>query len=121
MIFWVALGSAVGGIGRYLLGGWMQRYSGGFPWNTLLINVSGSLLLGMFMRYTLGTPSRPEFRAFVAIGICGGYTTFSTFSYETMMLLRDGQWSRAAGYVLASTLLSLVAVFVGFAVGKVVL
>ena len=96
----------------------MQRVSSGFPWNTLLINVSGSFLLGAIMRYTLGAPVRPEVRAFLAIGICGGYTTFSSFSYETMMLLRDGQWSRAAGYALASMLLSLAAVFVGFAATK---
>ncbi|MEO8295626.1 MAG: fluoride efflux transporter CrcB [Gemmatimonadota bacterium] len=118
MLLWVGLGSALGGMARFLLGGWMQRASPGFPWMTMLINVSGSFLLGMIMRNSGGASMRPETRAFFAIGICGGYTTFSTFSYETMMLLRDGQWWRAASYALASVVLSLLAVFAGFAVTR---
>jgi CrcB protein len=118
LIWYVALGSAIGGAMRYLFGGWMQRVYPGFPWATIIINVTGSLLLGGIMRYSLGGPMRAETRAFLSIGLCGGYTTFSTFSYETMMLLRDGQWWRAAGYIGASVVLSIAAVIAGYAVVK---
>ena len=118
MLFYVALGSALGGMARYALGGWMQRWSAGFPWGTLTINLVGSFALGWFMRYALAAPIRSEVRAFIAIGICGGFTTFSTFSYETVMMFRDGQWLRAAGYVGASVLLGIAAVLAGFATAR---
>jgi fluoride exporter len=119
MVFWVALGSALGGTGRYLLSGWIPQHQSGFPWNTLLINVTGSLLLGIIMRYALAGSVRPELRAFLAIGVCGGYTTFSTFSFETMALLRDGHAGQAASYVLASIVLSIGAVFAGYAFARI--
>lgn len=118
MIWYVAVGSALGGMLRYLVGGLVQRASSGFPWGTLIVNISGCFALGFLMRYALAAPVRAEVRAFLTIGLCGGYTTFSTFGYETMTLLRDGQWSRAATYVGASVLLSLLAVFAGFAAGR---
>ena len=118
MIWYVALGSAIGGVARYLLGGFIQRDSASFPWGTLAINITGSFLLGLIMRYTLTVPIRAETRAFLTIGLCGGYTTFSTFSYETVSLLRDGQWLRAGTYIAASIILSLIAVLAGFAVAR---
>src|SRR5215208_380607 len=104
MLLYVALGSAIGGVARYLVGGLVQRlFDSTFPFGTLVINVSGSFLLGAFIRYATATPTlTPDLRAFLTIGLCGGYTTFSTFSYETLALLEDGEWSRAGWYVAAS-------------------
>ena len=123
MLFYVALGSAIGGMSRYLLGGLIQRLlDTTFPAGTLLVNISGSFLLGAILRYTIETPTlSPEIRAFLTIGFCGGYTTFSTFSYETVALLEDGEWTRAGLYVGASVLLSLVGVFLGLAVAREVI
>jgi CrcB protein len=123
MLLYVALGSAIGGVSRYLLGGLVQRMlDTTFPAGTLLVNVTGSFLLGAIIRYALETPSlTPEVRAFLTIGFCGGYTTFSTFSYETMALLEDGEWSRAGVYITASVLLSLVATFLGLALARQVI
>jgi CrcB protein len=97
MLWYIAAGSALGGVGRYLLGGLIQRAGDtGFPLGTLVINITGSFLLGLFLRYAVDTPTiTPEWRAFLTIGFCGGYTTFSTFSYETVALLEDGEWTRA--------------------------
>lgn len=115
MLWYIAIGSALGGVSRYLIGGLVQRGAGpGFPAGTLVVNVTGSFLLGLFLRYGLETPTlTPEMRAFLTIGFCGGYTTFSTFSYETVALLEDGQWGRAAVYAAASLGLSLVATLLG--------
>jgi CrcB protein len=120
MVFYVAIGSAIGGVSRYLLGGLVQRLADTtFPAGTLLINVTGSLLLGLIVRYAVETPTiTPEIRAFLTIGFCGGYTTFSTFSYETVAMLEDGQWSRAGLYVSASVLLSLLGTLLGFALAR---
>ena len=123
MLLYVALGSAIGGVSRYLLGGLVQRMlDTTFPAGTLLVNVTGSFLLGAIIRYALETPSlRPEVRAFLTIGFCGGYTTFSTFSYETMALLEDGEWARAGVYITASVILSLIATFLGLALARQVI
>ena len=123
MLLYVALGSAIGGVSRYLLGGLVQRMlDTTFPAGTLLVNVTGSFLLGAIIRYALETPSlTPEVRAFLTIGVCGGYTTFSTFSYETMALLKDGEWARAGVYITASVILSLIATFTGFALARQVI
>jgi fluoride exporter len=120
MLLYVALGSAIGGVSRYLLGGLIQRLlDTTFPTGTLVINVSGSLLLGAIARYAVETPTfSPEIRALLTIGVCGGYTTFSTFSYETVAMLEDGEWTRAGLYVAASVLLSLVGTLVGFAIAR---
>jgi fluoride exporter len=120
MLLYVALGSAIGGAGRYLLGGLIQRLmETSFPAGTLLINITGSLLLGGIIRYATETPSlTPELRAFFTIGLCGGYTTFSTFSYETVALLEDGQWARASLYVGASVVLAVLATLLGFEVAR---
>ena len=101
---------------RYLLGGAIQRaLAASFPVGTLVINVTGSALLGFVFRYALETPAvTPEIRALLGVGFCGGYTTFSTFSYETLTLLEDGDWRRAGLYVGVSLLGSVLAAFLGF-------
>ena len=119
--FWaVAIGAALGGVARYYLASAIQQRVGPtFPWGTLVINVSGSLLLGVLMRYALATPTvGSEVRAFLTTGFCGGYTTFSTYSYETATLLEDGQYTRAGTYALASVVLALVATFAGFMLAR---
>jgi CrcB protein len=116
--FWaVALGAGVGGVSRYLLASAIQQRAGtSFPWGTFVVNVSGSLLLGFLIRYALATPSLSvEMRALLTTGFCGGYTTFSTYSYETATLLEDGQYSRAGLYAVASVLLALAGTVAGFA------
>ncbi len=93
-----------------------------FPWGTLLINVSGSLILGFIMHYALATPNvSVEMRALLTTGFCGGYTTFSTYSYETATLMEDGQFGRAGTYALASVLLALAGTFGGFALAREVI
>ena len=120
MIWYVAAGSAVGGMIRFLLGTFIQQRSDTtFPVGTLLVNVTGSLLLGFLLQYSDHTPAiTPQLRAMLTIGLCGGYTTFSAFSYETVVLLEDGNYKRAALYVLLSVAVSIVGVFIGLAAGR---
>ena len=120
MLWYIAAGSALGGVSRYLVGGMVQRVlDTTFPAGTLVVNLTGSFLLGLFLRYALETPTlTPELRAFLTIGFCGGYTTFSTFSYETVALLEDGEWIRAGIYAALSLLLALVATILGFMVAR---
>ena len=121
MLWSIALGGAAGTLARFGLGGLAQRYSAFFPYGTLTINVTGSLLLGFLVRYLLATPASPELRAALTIGFCGGFTTFSTFSYEAAVLLESGSIGRAVLYMTASVTLSLAAIFTGFAIARAVL
>ncbi|MGI8842573.1 MAG: fluoride efflux transporter CrcB [Gemmatimonadaceae bacterium] len=116
MILHIALGSALGGVARYVIAGWVQRASETpFPTGTMLVNVTGSLLLGVLARTVLVAPGiSPEMRALLAVGFCGGYTTFSTFSLETVQLLEKGQIGRAGLYAVASVVLSLGALWLGY-------
>lgn len=120
MIWYVALGSAIGGVARYLLGGFIQERAGTvFPVQTLAINVTGSFLLGLIQRFALdSTAISPEARAFLTIGVCGGYTTFSTFSLEAVRLMEDGDWRRAGLYVAGSVILSIAAALLGIAAAR---
>jgi CrcB protein len=117
---WVGLGSALGGIGRFWLSGLIaQRIGETFPWGTLVVNVSGSLVIG-FLAALIGPDSRlaPKFNPFILqflmVGICGGYTTFSSFSLQTLKLVQAGEWLHAGANVLLSVLLCLAAVWLGF-------
>lgn len=119
--FWaIAIGAAVGGVSRYYLAASVQqRFGAEFPWGTLLVNVTGSLLLGFIIRYALSTPEMSvEVRALLTTGFCGGYTTFSTFSFETVVLLEEGQYERAGAYVAGSVALSLLATLAGFILAR---
>jgi fluoride exporter len=123
-LYWlVALGGAAGSVARFGLSTVAQtRWSGALPVGTLLVNVTGSVLLGFILRYALDTPAvSPEMRALLTTGFCGGYTTFSTFSYETMALIEDGDWRRAALYVLLSLAVSLAGVWLGMTLAREVL
>jgi CrcB protein len=119
--FWaVAVGAALGGVARYYLASALQQRLGAtFPWGTLVVNVTGSLLLGVLIRYALATPTvSVEMRALLTTGFCGGYTTFSTYSYETATLLEDGQYGRAGAYALGSVVVALGATFAGFILAR---
>jgi len=123
MIFYVAIGSALGGVSRYLIGSGVQRvFAMSFPTGTLSVNASGSFLLGVIVRYAMETPGlTPELRALLTVGFCGGYTTFSTFTYETLVLLKRDEWAPAVFYVTFSVLLSIAATFLGLALAREVL
>ena len=120
LVWYVALGSGLGGVARPLLGGWIQnRFGPSFPIGTLVINVTGSLLLGFLLRYALETPAvGSDARALLTTGLCGGYTTFSTFGYETVRLLEDGEYRRAAIYTALSVGLVLIAVASGMVLAR---
>jgi CrcB protein len=115
MIWFVALGSALGGVTRFLLGTFIQQKTGTtFPIGTLLINISGSFLLAFLLRYALATTViSPEIRGFLTTGFCGGYTTFSTFTYEAMVLIEEGEIGRATAYVLLSVVVALIGAYLG--------
>lgn len=117
-IFWsVAVGGALGCVSRYYLTAFIQQRMGpSFPVGTLIINITGSFLLGFIMRYALQSGAiSAETRMLLTSGFCGGYTTFSTYSYETAMMLDDGEYGRAAIYVGTSVVLALAGTFLGFA------
>ncbi|MEN9574941.1 MAG: hypothetical protein RL514_2796 [Verrucomicrobiota bacterium] len=120
---WIGLGSALGGMLRYGLAEWVTTLAGkAFPWGTLLVNVTGSFLIGGFAaaaQPSTGWWGSEHGRAFLMAGICGGYTTFSAFSLQTLQLVRDDHWPAAAGNVLVSVALCLVAVWLGFRAGEV--
>jgi CrcB protein len=116
---WVAIGSALGGVLRYALTRATIPTSTGVPWGTVLINVVGSFVIGFFGTLTLQTgryPASDNLRLFVMVGICGGFTTFSSFSLQTFDLMRTGQFGRAMINVLLSVVLCVGAVAAGHAV-----
>lgn len=123
LVLVTAFGGALGTVARYLLTLFIQPRAGAsFPVATLLINISGSILLGFLMRYGLeSATASPEIRLLLTTGFCGGYTTFSTFSYETARLLEDGEWGRGGTYVVSSVVIALVGTFVGFALARALL
>jgi CrcB protein len=122
VLWYVMLGSAVGGGSRFLLGSFIQTRAGtAFPLGTLLINVTGSLILGFIFRYAAGSSMSPEVRALLTTGFCGGYTTFSTFSWESVRLIEDGDYVRASWYIGLSVVLSLAGAFIGIGLAREVL
>src|ERR1700722_10370705 len=113
----VALGGAIGTVGRYFISGLVAaRFGETFPWGTLVINITGSFVIGFFATLT-GPDGRvlagTNTRQFVMVGLCGGYPTCSAFSLQTLNLMRDGDWLAAAGNTLGSVTLCLLAVWLG--------
>ena len=114
---WIAIGSALGGTARYWCSGLAARLIGEtFPWGTFIVNVVGSFIIGFFATLTgpegrlyIGTTGRQ----FVMVGFCGGYTTFSSFSLQTLNLMNDGEWFRAGANMGLSVLCCMLAVWAG--------
>jgi CrcB protein len=119
----VGLGSAFGGMARYWVSGIVADWIGqNFPWGTIVINITGSLLIGVFYSLTLPegrmNTSRILVSQLVMYGICGGYTTFSSFSLRTLTLAQEGQWLLAGGNIVISVVACLIAVWLGFLIGQ---
>ncbi len=115
---WIALGSALGGMARYGLSGLVASWLGqSFPWSTLVINVLGSFVIGFFATLT-GPDGRilasDDVRRFVMVGLCGGFTTFSAFSFQTLDLAQGGDFTRAGLNVASSVALCLASVWLGY-------
>lgn len=122
-ILYIALGGIVGTLSRYGLEGWIHaRTTSGFPLGTLTVNLTGSLLLGFMLRLATGAVLiSPDLRAGLTIGFCGAFTTMSTFSYESVTLLNDGDYLRAALYMGATILGCVLAVILGTALANKIL
>jgi CrcB protein len=119
---WVGVGGAIGSVARYWLSVTVMEMAGGtFPWGTLLVNIIGCSFIGWFGAFT-GPGTRlaagHPLRLFVMSGICGGFTTFSSFSYEALGLARNGEWLKASAYVVASVIACLVGVWLGYSGGS---
>ena len=113
----IAVGSAIGGMARYFFSGAIMNLAGGtFPYGTMFVNVTGAVIIG-FIATATGPDGRAivgaHTRQFLMVGICGGYTTFSSFSLETLNLIRDGEVIPAAANAIASVVLCIIAVWAG--------
>jgi len=119
---WVGLGGFLGTNARYALGTWIVQRAGlSFPWHTLLINVTGSLAIGaILVLLTERLVADPAWRLFLVVGFLGGYTTFSSYTFEGLELLREGQWLAALWYALGSNLLGLAATYLGMVLARAI-
>ena len=120
LYIWIAVGSALGGMARYFCSGLTARLIGEtFPWGTVVVNVVGSFIIGFFATFT-GPDGRvyasSTARQFLMTGFCGGYTTFSSFSLQTLNLMNDGEWFRAGGNIGVSVVCCMMAVWAGYLV-----
>jgi CrcB protein len=119
-VFWISLGAVLGANARYFFSRWVTRHmDAAFPFGTLLINVTGSLVLGFFMIWTTERVlADPRWRLLIAIGFCGSYTTFSSYAFETIAYFEQGHWTLLAANFIANNLLCLVAVVAGAALAR---
>ena len=118
----VVLGAGIGGGLRYVLGGWMaERWGASFPWHTFAINVSGAFLLGVLMVVTVDRSLMPSsVRLFLGVGVLGGFTTFSTLSYESVALAQQGMTFQAAANMFGSAIAGILAAVAGVFVGRAI-
>lgn len=118
----IGIGGAIGAMGRYVLQGLVYQFTGtGFPYGTLAVNLIGCFLIGLFMELSENRFfTDPQIRIFITVGILGGFTTFSTFGYETFSLLRDGEFMRASFNVINNVLIGLAAVWLGFITARII-
>lgn len=117
----IAAGGAIGAVSRHLTGQWALRALGPeWPYGTFLINIAGGLLMGVFIGWLsqAGRADANALRAFFAVGILGGFTTFSAFSLEVVLLIERKQWLNAFGYALGSVVLAVLALFVGLLIAR---
>lgn len=118
----ISLGGILGANSRYLIADWAaQRFGAGFPYGTFIINISGSFLLGFFMAFLQDRAFiHPNYRLFFATGFCGAYTTFSTFTYESLRLWQDGSFLLAITNLFGSLVVGMFGVFLGFVFGRMI-
>lgn len=123
LVIYAAAGGAIGAALRYLAVSRITHWVGAtFPYGTMAVNILGSLLMGMLISWlTYSLPHSNELRTFLAVGVLGGFTTFSAFSLEAMQLLNKGDVMSASGYIVGSVMLSIVALIIGLSVTKMVL
>ena len=110
----VGVGGGLGALARYYIAGWVQPAGVAFNWGIFVVNITGGLLMGMIVEAgALKLNLSPELRSFLTVGILGGYTTFSTFSLDSVLLLQRGEYGQAAFYVIGSVVLSILALVAG--------
>lgn len=119
-VLWVSLGAVVGANLRYLVSQCLSKLAPlGIPLGTLVVNVTGSFVLGLFLTWTTDRVlADPRWRLAIAVGLCGGYTTFSSFAYETLVLLEQGQWEPFAWNLILTNLLCMASVMAGAAIAR---
>ncbi len=115
----IALGGAIGSVLRYLVGGAVQRFfAAGFPFGTLAVNLLGCMIVGVVGQLFMNAEPPSAVRGLLVVGFCGGFTTFSAFSYETVGLINGGEYARAALYVLCSSVLCVMGTAAGMVVAR---
>ena len=119
LVLAIAIGGAAGSVARWAIGS-LSPADATFPWATLAINVGGSLLLGVLLGAAFMASAPAHLRLALTVGFCGGFTTFSTFSAETVRLLEAGAWGRAATYAGVSVVLAISATAAGIALGRAI-
>jgi len=121
-VFWISLGAIIGANLRYYVNRFSVRYlSSDIPYGTLIVNLTGSFILGFFLAWTLERVEvDPRWRSFIAIGFCGAYTTYSTYSYETYVFLEQSDFALAAMNFICNNLFSLLAVVAGIALARAI-
>ncbi|MFQ3586295.1 MAG: fluoride efflux transporter CrcB [Fimbriimonadaceae bacterium] len=118
----IFVGAGVGANARYWFGGWVsERWGTTFPWGTFAVNTTGSFLIGAILGVMSETPTPLGWRLFLAVGVLGGYTTFSTFSFETLELVRERSYGLAMSNVLLSCSVGLLAAFLGLVLARAML
>lgn len=114
VILSVGVGGGIGALIRYFVAGWIQPAGAAFNWGIFIVNITGGLVMGLVVEASaLKLNLSPEVRAFITTGILGGYTTFSTFSLDSALLMQKGEYALAAAYVIGSVVLSIAALFAG--------
>ena len=122
LYIYLALGGVLGTLARFSIGGWVHTWAGAaFPWGTLGINLIGSFLLGLAVRGAELSSISPELRGVITVGFCGAFTTFSTFTFETLSLMQEGAWVRASLYAFGSLGMGLLAVALGLSAANLLL
>lgn len=121
MVLAIALGGATGALSRHFLAGFVTKAVGyGFPLGTMTVNVLGSLLMGFLVTaFALKFDSTPELRGFLTVGLLGSFTTFSTYSLETVLLIERGDWQSAIIYAFGSLFIGVLALLMGMWLGKI--
>jgi CrcB protein len=121
MVFAVGVGGGLGALARYYIAGAIQSAVTLFPWGIFVVNITGGFLMGLIVEGSaLKFNLSPELRSFLTVGILGGYTTFSTFSLDSALLLQRGEYLQAAGYIIGSVVLSILALVAGLWIVRLV-